>query len=120
MKTFCKLFFTQSLFSFIFREFWGHDQNPQYESDSSEPEIAKLFNTDVSDPSGNSRIPDSRMTENSVKIKNLTPTFIVDMRKRQQERAERREEIKKLHETPQYPPTTLFYCPYILHIFIHM
>ena len=78
----------------------GNDQNQQYDSDTSEPEIAKLFNgeKDIPEQGQDSRIPDSRMTENSVKSKNLTPTFLVEMRKRQQERAERREEIKRLHQ----------------------
>ena len=88
------------MISFLFREFLGNDQNQQYDSDTSEPEIAKLFNgeKDIPEQGQDSRIPDSRMTENSVKSKNLTPTFLVEMRKRQQERAERREEIKRLHQ----------------------
>ena len=78
---------------FFFREFWGHDESQQYESDSSEPEIRKLFNSDIANDGR-----DSIMTDGSSKNKPLTPTFLIEMRKRQQERAERREEIRKIHD----------------------
>ena len=77
----------------FFREFWGHDETQQYESDSSEPEIRKLFNSDIANDGR-----DSIMTDGSSKNKPLTPTFLIEMRKRQQERAERREEIRKIHD----------------------
>ena len=77
----------------------GQDGDQPYESDSSEPEIKKLFNPDginTSDVSDHGN--DSRMTDVSVKNKPLTPTFLIQMRKRQLERAEKREEIRKHHE----------------------
>lgn len=70
------------------REFLGHSGD-QYDSDNSEPEIKRLFDSVLGDK-------DIENHEENKRTK--TPSFLVQMRKRQQERAEKREEIKKYHE----------------------
>lgn len=79
------------------KEFWRHHNadDDEYDSESSEPELKKLFQSDLLDDS----LPEvDKESCYSEKKRAQTPPFLVQMRKRQEERAEKREEIRKYHE----------------------
>lgn len=90
----------------IYREFWKYDpenclKEYHYESDDddSEAELKALFTDDnIENDSTKPRI-ETRTLDNKDQTKRTqTPEFLVQMRKRQMERAEKREEIRKVHE----------------------
>ena len=100
-------------FASIFREFWKYDpenslKDYYYDSDESEPEIKALFRNEVRTEEvielnlrNETKTPDtSKGTQmsNNIPKRNRTPEFLVQMRKRQMIRAEKREEIRKVHE----------------------
>ena len=78
------------------REFWRHDGS---ESDS-EPELRQLFDEEgeIMEDMEEEFDLKSEDTNSRLSKRNKTPAFLVQMRKRQLERAEKREEIRKLHE----------------------
>ena len=89
----------------FFREFWKYDpenslKDYYYDSDESEPEIKALFRNEVRTEvielnlKSETKTPD---TSNNIPKRNKTPEFLVQMRKRQMIRAEKREEIRKVH-----------------------
>ena len=85
------------------REFWRHTNGSDSESDS-EPELRQLFDENEKDLEDTEEFDlyseNSKRSPNSTRRNKLnkTPEFLVEMRKRQLERAEKREEIRKLHE----------------------
>ena len=99
-------FITGPMLCSIFREFWKYDpenclKEYHYESDDddSEAELKALFTDDnIENDSTKPRI-ETRTLDNKDQTKRTqTPEFLVQMRKRQMERAEKREEIRKVHE----------------------
>ena len=83
------------------REFWRHTNSDEEENSESESELQKLFDEKYEENEDDFDLePDnSEMGYKETPSKrNKTPPFLVQMRKRQMERAEKREEIRKLHE----------------------
>lgn len=77
------------------------DQNFErnYESDGSEPEISQLFIDDHDEESMvNRSAGSSGEVKTSASIVVPTPPFLVQMKKRQEERAQKWEEIRQIHE----------------------
>ncbi len=75
------------------KEFWRHNDNCGFDSDTSDPEIKQLFKSELFDDS-----PRRSEKDDCDRKKPVTPQFLIEMRKRQLERAEKREEIRKIHE----------------------
>ena len=76
-----------------FRDFWRASQEQNEDSDSSEPEISRLFNPEFENDNNLEELENEESKRHP-----KTPAFLIQMRKRQAERAEKREEIKKYHE----------------------